>query len=115
VTLSRSEWPVFRLLKGTDQELTAWLFGRIVAKDAIRAVWLERHGQRLFPADIELSVGKDGRATAHYRGGALVEELPRVAFTSVPGTCAAAAVFGRDIHLTLQRHDGDWTPVVTIE
>jgi hypothetical protein len=115
VTLSRSEWTVFRLLKGTDQELTAWLFGRIAAKDAIRALWLERHGQRLFPADIELSTGEDGRVTAQYRGGALVEELPSVAFACVPGTCAAAAAFGRNIHLTLQRHDGDWTPVVAMK
>ncbi len=64
VTLSRSEWSIFRLLKGADQQLTDWLFGRIAAKDAIRALWFERHGQRLFPADIELEIGEDGRAIA---------------------------------------------------
>ena len=94
--------------------MTAWLFGRIAAKDAIRALWFERHGQRLFPADIELSAGEDGRAAARHRGGALVEELPRVAFASVPGTSAAAAAFGRDVHLTLQRRDGDWTAAVAL-
>jgi malonyl CoA-acyl carrier protein transacylase len=114
VTLSRSEWDIFRLLKLPDQELTFWLFGRIAAKDAIRALWFARHGQRLFPADIELLAGEDGRATARYRGGALVEDLPRVAFVSVPGTSAAAAAFGRDVHLTLERRDGDWTAAVAL-
>jgi malonyl CoA-acyl carrier protein transacylase len=115
VTLSRDEWKIFRLLKGDDQRLTDWLFGRIAAKDAVRAVWFARHGQRLFPADIELEAGEDGRAVARYRGGPLAEELPRVAFVCVPGTCAAAAVFGRDVHLTLQRHDGAWTAAVALK
>ncbi len=114
VTLSRSEWEIFRLLKGTDQELTNWLFGRIAAKDAIRALWFERHGQRLFPADIELSVGEGGRAIAKYRGGALIEELPHVAYACVPGTCAAAAAFGQDVQLSLLCRDGDWTAAVTL-
>jgi hypothetical protein len=101
VTLSRTEWAIFRLLKLSDQQLSDWLFGRIAAKDAIRALWFERHGQRLFPADIELEVGEDGRAVARYRGGALVEELPRVVFASVPGTSVAAAAFGRNVQLKL--------------
>ncbi|HEY7309058.1 MAG TPA: acyltransferase domain-containing protein [Gemmataceae bacterium] len=105
VTLSRSEWEIFRLLKRSDQELTDWLFGRIAAKDAIRSLWLARHGQQLFPADIELDASGDGRCTPRYRGGALVEDLPRVAFVSVPGTSAAAAAFDRDVQLTLRRGD----------
>jgi hypothetical protein len=115
VTLSRSEWEIFRLLKLPDQQLTFWLFGRIAAKDAIRALWFERHGQRLFPVDIELSVGEDGRATARFRGGPLIEDLPRVAFASVPGTSVAAAAFGQDVHLALQRRDGDWTATVALK
>jgi malonyl CoA-acyl carrier protein transacylase len=107
VTLSRAEWSRFRILKGAEQQLTDWLFGRIAAKDAIRALWLERHGERLYPADIELEGGDDGRAAARYRGAALVEELPRVAFASVPGTCAAVAAFGRDVRLTLHRRGDD--------
>ncbi|MHB1422620.1 MAG: acyltransferase domain-containing protein [Gemmataceae bacterium] len=109
VTLSRSEWEIFRLLKLSDQQLTEWLFGRIAAKDAIRALWFSRHGQRLFPADIELEVGTAGRATARYRGGASIEELPRVAFASVLGTSAAAAAFGRDVHLELTADNTDNT------
>ncbi|HTU92583.1 MAG TPA: polyketide synthase dehydratase domain-containing protein, partial [Gemmataceae bacterium] len=114
VTLSRSEWEIFRLLKLPDEQLTAWLFGRIAAKDAIRVLWFERHGQRLFPADIELSAGEAGRAAPRYRGGALVEDLPRVSFSSVPGTSAAAAAFDRDVHLTLQQDTGELAPIVTL-
>jgi malonyl CoA-acyl carrier protein transacylase/phosphopantetheinyl transferase (holo-ACP synthase) len=114
VTLSRAEWSRFRLLKVSDAERTAWLFGRIAAKDAVRALWFERHGQRLFPADIELEADEEGCSRARYCGGALAEELPHVAFASVSGTSAAAAAFGRDVHLSLQCRDGEWDAVVTL-
>jgi malonyl CoA-acyl carrier protein transacylase len=114
VTLSRAEWSIFRLLKGSEQQIIDWLFGRIAAKDAIRALWFEHHGQRLFPADIELEVRPDGTATARPRGGAFSEDLPRVAFAAIQGTCAAAAAFGRDIHLDLQCHNGEPTLTVAL-
>ena len=107
VTLTRSEWNQFRLLKGTEQELTDWLFARIAAKDAVRAMRQERCGQRLFPADIELNVLADGTATARHLGGGSVEEMPRVALAAIPGTCAAAAAYGRDVRLTLTRREGE--------
>ncbi len=107
VTLTRSEWNHFRLLKGSEQELTDWLFARIAAKDAVRAVWQERHGRGLFPADIELDVRADGTATARHLGGGSVEEMPRVALAAIPGTCAATAAFGRDVRLTLMRREGE--------
>jgi malonyl CoA-acyl carrier protein transacylase len=115
VVLSRSEWEIFRGLKLPDQQLTFWLFGRIAAKDAIRALWFERHGQRLFPADIELLADEDGRATARFRGGSLIEELPHAAFASVPGTSAAAAAFGQGVQITLHRRDGNWTAAVALK
>jgi hypothetical protein len=105
VALSREEWNFYRLLKGSEQELIDWLFGRIAAKDAVRALWFKKHGQRLFPADIELDERAEGTALARYRGTALPEELPRVAWACVPGTCAAAAVFGREVRITLERRD----------
>jgi hypothetical protein len=114
VTLSRSEWEIFRLLKLSDQQLTDWLFGRIAAKDAIRSLWFERHGQRLFPADIELEVHNDGHCTARYRGGMLVEDLPGAAFASVPGTSAAVAAFDRDVRITLRHRDGDLTADISL-
>src|SRR5262249_6464001 len=109
VTLTREEWKIFRLVKYPDQQLTDWLFGRIAAKDAVRALWFERHGQRLFPADIELGTDAGGCVRPCYRGEALVDELPRVSFASVPGTSAAAAAFGRDVRLILRHCGSDVT------
>ena len=114
VALSRAEWEVFRLLKYPEQQLTDWLFGRIAAKDAIRALWFKRHDQRLFPADIELEANGDGRWTAHYRRDELAEKLPAVSFTSLAGTSAAAATFDRDVHLTLRKRDGELIPVISL-
>ncbi len=115
VTLTREEWKIFRLLKLSEQELTDWLFGRIAAKDAVRVLWFERHGQRLFPADIELGIDADACIRPRYRGGELIEELPRVSFASVPGTSAAAAAFGRDVRLTLRRlSDNDVSADITL-
>jgi malonyl CoA-acyl carrier protein transacylase len=103
VTCSRSEWQTFRLLKIPDNQLTDWLFGRIAAKDAVRALWLERHGQRLFPADIEIDAGPHGRTRARYRGGALAEELPTVSFAHAPGVSAALAAFVPLVGIALHR------------
>jgi hypothetical protein len=114
VTLARAEWSRFRLLQVSDRERTAWLFGRIAAKDAIRSLWFERHGQRLFPADIELDEIGDGRCVARYRGGALAEDLPCVAFDSVPGTSAAVAAFEREVRITLRLSDDGPTADISL-
>jgi malonyl CoA-acyl carrier protein transacylase len=103
IVLSRSEWQTFRLLKCPAEQITAWLFARIAAKDAVRALWLERHGQRLYPADIEIDVEANGRARVRYRGPALAEELPAVAFACVPGTAVAVAAFDREVRLNLSK------------
>jgi hypothetical protein len=89
-------------------------FGRIAAKDAIRSLWLERHEQRLFPADIELDEIGDGRCVARYRGGVLAEDLPCAAFASVPGTSAATASFEREVRITLRRGDGGPTVGISL-
>jgi hypothetical protein len=101
IVLSRTEWQTFRLLKCPDEEITAWLFGRIAAKDVVRALWLERHNQRLYPADIEIDGDGSCQARARYRGPALAEDLPTVAFAYVPGTAAAVAAFDREVRLHL--------------
>jgi malonyl CoA-acyl carrier protein transacylase len=94
ITLTRSEWSCFRLLKASDRERTDWLFGRIAAKDAVRSLWLKRHGQRLYPADIELDTDGHGCVQARYRDSSLREELPRVCFASAPGVSIALSTFG---------------------
>ena len=70
VTLTPSELREYRRLEtlGDEPKLRAWLFDRNAAKDAIRLVWNEMTGQRLFPSDIEVEAMADGRCTAHRRG-----------------------------------------------
>jgi hypothetical protein len=114
VALSRAEWQTFRVLKRPDPELTDWLYARIAAKDAIRSLWRERHGEQLFPADIELDEDAAGRPAPRSRGEKLVGELPGVAFASLGGVSFAAAAWGRDVRLTLHRRGGDVTPEVLL-
>ena len=64
VALSRSEFQQFRALKGPEQRINQWLFGRLAAKDAVRTLWRHRHGERLFPADIEIEPDAHGRPMA---------------------------------------------------
>jgi malonyl CoA-acyl carrier protein transacylase len=70
VTLTPSELREYRRLEtlGDEVKLRTWLFDRNAAKDAIRLVWNEMTGERLFPSDIEVETTADGRFTAHRRG-----------------------------------------------
>jgi malonyl CoA-acyl carrier protein transacylase len=103
ITLTRSEWKVFRFLNLPDDQITNWLFGRIAAKDAIRSLWFERHGQRLFPADIELGADTYSRIVPSYRGTALAEGLPAVSFAHAPGVSTALAAFVPHAGIALHR------------
>jgi hypothetical protein len=70
VTLTPSELREYRRLEtlGDEAKVRGWLFDRNAAKDAIRLVWNEMTGERLFPSDIEVETMADGRFTAHRRG-----------------------------------------------
>ena len=63
VTLTPSELREYRRLEtlGDEVKVRGWLFDRNAAKDAIRLVWNEMTGQRLFPSDIEVETMADGR------------------------------------------------------
>jgi malonyl CoA-acyl carrier protein transacylase len=93
VTLTAEEWRQFRVLKAADAELTAWLFGRIAAKDAVRALWHDQHGERLFPADIHLDAVGEGRFRARYRVAGKIEGLLAVTVRSEAGAFIAVAAF----------------------
>jgi hypothetical protein len=103
VTLTRAEWGRFRLLKIPENARSEWLFGRVAAKDAIRALWQERHGQLLRPADIELDTDAFGRPSPRYRGDPLAEALPLVSFATIPGICAGLAAFDRTPGIALRQ------------
>jgi malonyl CoA-acyl carrier protein transacylase/phosphopantetheinyl transferase (holo-ACP synthase) len=102
ITLTRAEWQRF-YHKVAESERTDFLFSRIAAKDAIRSLWQTRHGQQLFPADLELVTDHRGRLQASYRGTALVEDLPFVSMAHVPGMTAALASFARQPGISLRR------------
>jgi malonyl CoA-acyl carrier protein transacylase len=101
VTMTARELIEFGSWKATDAGLTDWLFGRLVAKDAVRASWAGRYGECLFPADIEMTVDKDGRYVATPRGPAGPEPLPPVAVAIADGTVAAFSAFARRVGIAL--------------
>jgi malonyl CoA-acyl carrier protein transacylase len=95
VTLSPAELEAFRRVKGPDAAINEWLFGRIAAKDAVRTLWYERHGERLFPADIELDADGPGRFVARQRGTALATGFPRVCTAHAGNLVIALAAYTR--------------------
>jgi malonyl CoA-acyl carrier protein transacylase len=100
VTMTPRELSEFGNWNGTDAELNDWFFGRMLAKDAVRAAWAEKHGEAMFPADIETDrIG--GRVVATRRGGPGPEPLPAVAVASAGGVAAAVAAFARHVGIAL--------------
>jgi malonyl CoA-acyl carrier protein transacylase len=102
ITLSPSELRRFRQLREPDAKLTEWLFSRIVAKDAVRTLWYERHGERIFPADIELEVGPHGRFRARRRASPADDDMPAVCVAHSDGLFAAASAFVSHMGIAFQ-------------
>ena len=64
----------------------------MLAKDAVRAAWNEKHGEAMFPADIETE-SIDGRSCAGLRGEPKAEPFPPVAVAIAGGMVAAYSAF----------------------
>ena len=73
-----------------EDRITAWLYARIAAKDAARALWWQRDGVRLFPADLTAELGEDGCGTVGRRDSA---EFVRVTIATSAGRVEARAAF----------------------
>jgi hypothetical protein len=101
VTMTPRELAEFRDWAGSDAGLNDWFFGRLLAKDAVRAAWAERHGEALFPADIEVEVDAGGRFVAQPRGTPGREPLPPVAVATIRGVVAAFAAFAPRVGISL--------------
>jgi len=101
VALSRREWRQFYEMKGPQQRLTEWLFGRMAAKDCVRALWQRLHGRRLFPADMEIDTDEHGRPLVRLLGEAAAE-LPRISIAHSGGVVAAMAAFARRVGIDLE-------------
>jgi len=102
VSLSPAEWQRFYTMQGPDRRRTQWLFGRIAAKDCIRTLWLNKHGRRLFPADVEIETDEHGRPQGRKRF-ADDDELPRISIAHSEGIIVALAAWQPRVGIDLER------------
>lgn len=100
VTMTPRELDLFWNWPGTDAELNDWFFGRMLAKDAVRAAWNARHGEAMFPADMETEEG-DGRIVCRPRGAAKAAPFPPVRVAIAEGKVAAFSAFAERLGLAL--------------
>ena len=89
VSMTAREIAAYRNVPETERD--DWFFGRLVAKDAVRAACVAKHGDAFFPADIETDVA-GGRFVCRPRGDT-GETFPPVAVTIVDGRVAAFSAF----------------------
>jgi hypothetical protein len=100
VTMTPTEVEQFRNWAGTDAELNDWFFGRMLAKDAVRAAWNRKHGEAMFPADMATE-GADGRIVCRPRGEPRAEPLPPVRVAFADGKVAAVSAFAERLGIAL--------------
>jgi hypothetical protein len=100
VTMTPAELAVFGAWSGTDAELNDWFFGRMLAKDACRAAWTAKHGEAIFPADLETS-DAHGRIACAPRGEPKPEPLPPVRVAHCEGKVAAVSAFAERLGIAL--------------
>ena len=101
VTMTPREQAEFQTLAATDQEASDWFFGRLLAKDAVRAAWATKHGEAMFPADLETDTDPAGRIVVRPRGEAKAEPFPPVSVAIAEGKVAAFAAFARHVGIAL--------------
>ncbi len=89
--LSRTERAEFSAVRGPERRETEWVFGRAVAKDAVRRLLAQRDGVGLCPADIEIGKDRDGRPFAGVSHLTEPEVAPSISITHTDGEAAAIA------------------------
>jgi hypothetical protein len=99
-TMTPREQAEFRTWSGTDEELNAWFFGRLVAKDAVRAAWMQKYCEAIFPADIETESAANG-LVCRPRSGSGPEPLPPVSVAIAGGRAAAFSAFAERTGIAL--------------
>ncbi len=100
VTMTPREIAEFGAVDGPDEVRSDWFFGRMLAKDAVRSAWNARHGDAIFPADIETTEA-DGRIVCRPRGAARAEPLPAVRVAIADGKVAAFSAFTERLGVAL--------------
>ena len=77
-------------------------FGRLFNRPAaVRAVWCERHGGAMFPADMETETDSHGRIVCRPRGGPKAEPFPPVSVAIADGKVAAFSAFADRVGIAL--------------
>ena len=105
VTLTPDELQQHRREVRDEKKAAAWLTERIAAKDAVRTLWRDQQGERLFPADIQLGDVAAGLYRAHRRA-ATSQEFPPVAVASAGTITAALTASEALLGLALAQLDG---------
>jgi malonyl CoA-acyl carrier protein transacylase/phosphopantetheinyl transferase (holo-ACP synthase) len=107
VTLSPAEMMQYYGVQGNEQAEIEWLFGRLAGKDAARMLWYSQHGERLFPADINVESNADGRLVALRRGHAGQKPFATISVAHtehvIAGLAATAPHAGIDLQLVQPR------------
>lgn len=106
--LSQRELDEYRAMKDGPRR-TEWIFGRAVAKDAVRA-WLKRHlGMDVYPADVEIHSDEHGRPYADGAWVRRIDEAPGLSIAHKGAFAVAAAgrgVLGVDLEAIESRDAG---------
>jgi phosphopantetheinyl transferase (holo-ACP synthase) len=103
MTLSADEMRDYMAMRVPAKKRFDWLFGRLAAKDAVRHLWWERHGERFFPADLEVKHDQHGRPLAMHLGYAENAVMPNVSVSHADGIMAALASFEPHVGIDLEK------------
>jgi hypothetical protein len=100
VTMTPREIAEFNARDGSDRGRSDWFFGRMLAKDAVRAAWNAKYGESIFPADMETDE-RDGRIVCRPRGAERAEPFPPVRVAIADGKVAAFSAFAERLGVAL--------------
>jgi hypothetical protein len=100
VTMAPREIAEFNAWAGSEQGRSDWFFGRMLAKDAVRAAWNAKHGESIFPADMETEE-RGGRIVCRPRGADKAEPFPPVRVAVADGKVAAFSAFAERLGVAL--------------
>lgn len=101
VTMTSNELAEFGAWTGTDVELNDWFFGRMLAKDAVRAAWNAKYGEAMYPADIE-TAELGGTIVCSPRGAPKGEPFPPVSVVTAGGKVVAFSAFAERVGIALE-------------
>lgn len=94
--LSGAERRQWEALTGPETRRVEWVFGRAVAKDAVRILLKMRDGRDRFPTDLEIDHDGLGRPAVRFRGEDQPPDMPALSIAHREGVAVAIAGFRPD-------------------